>query len=413
MCGVMSGMQTAATGPTSETISGSAPLPPPAPATAPVELLPGRQLRADAARLLVDGCEALPAMVAAINSAAASVDLETYILRDDATGREFASALAAAARRGVRARLLYDGVGSLGLSASFLRPMLAAGVKVAVFHPLRFLRRPLWLMNRRDHRKILVVDGRWSFTGGLNLADDYACRPGGWRDTHVEIEGAEVARAFREAFAYAWRRADLLNPPDLPAGAEGDAAAPSPAGDGVPLQLITNHVIGQRRRIRNAYRRAVQGAREYVLIENAYFIPDPGFRRALVEAAERGVRVCLVLAARTDVRLAQLAGRAVYPRLLRAGVRIFELSQTVLHAKTMVADDAWSFVGSYNLDHRSLMLNLEAVVLLEDRAFARRLRAQTEADMARCREVTIADCRARPWLERLLEHLAYRLRYWL
>ncbi|HOX06590.1 MAG TPA: phospholipase D-like domain-containing protein [Planctomycetota bacterium] len=376
-------------------------------------LLPGERLRASSARLLIDGCEALPAMLGAIRGAAASVDLETYILRDDATGREFAAALADAARRSVRVRLLFDGVGSLGLPDAFVAGLTAAGVSTAVFHPLRFLRRPLWLMNRRDHRKILVVDGRRSFTGGLNLADDYACRVGAWRDTHVELEGAAVARAFTAAFEYAWARADLLGPRPAVAPPPEDGPDGPGAPGGVPLQIITNQMFGQRRRIRNAYRRAIQRARRCVLVENAYFLPDPSILKALVQAARRGVRVNLVLAARSDVRLAQLAGRATYPRLLRSGVRIFEWSQSVLHAKTMTVDDLWSFVGSYNLDHRSLMLNLEAVVLLEDPDFARRLRAQTETDIARCREVTLADCRARPWLERAMQQLAYRLRSWL
>jgi cardiolipin synthase len=375
-------------------------------------LLPARRLHADSARLLVNGCEALPVMLEAIRGARTSVDLETYILNADGTGREFAAALAEAARRGVRTRLLYDGIGSMGLPSGFLRPMIDAGVRVAAFRPLRFFRRPVWLMNRRDHRKILVVDGHRSFTGGLNLADVYACRVDGWRDTHVELDGVEVARAFTGAFEYTWNRSDLLNPPDHPPGPRHSRRGTDPAGP-VALQLITNQIIGQRRRIRNAYRRAVQRAREYVYIENAYFLPDWGLRRALTRAARRGVRVNLVLAARTDVRLAQLASRATYPRLLRAGVRIFEWSQTVLHAKTMVVDDAWSFVGSYNLDHRSLMLNLEAVVLLEDRAFARRLREQTEKDIAGCREVKLEDCRARPWPERFMQQIAYRLRYWL
>jgi cardiolipin synthase len=359
----------------------------------------------------------MPAMLGVIRNARLSVDLETYLLRDDATGREFAGELAAAACRGARVRLLFDAVGSMGLHQGFLDPLTAAGVQVAVFNPLHLLHQPLGLLNRRDHRKILVVDGRWSFTGGLNIGDEYAGGPAGWRDTHVELDGEEVAGAFTAAFEYAWERAERLGsaePETGPATAAVAGAAPPAAGSGtLPLQLITNHILGQRRRIRNAYRRAVRHAHQYVLIENPYFIPDPSIRRALVHAVRRGVRVDLVLAARSDVRLAQLASRAVYPRLLKAGVRIFEWGQTVLHAKTMVVDDAWSFVGSYNLDHRSLKLNLEAVVLVEDRAFAKSLREQTEADIARCREVTLAECRARPLFERLLQQLAYWLRFWL
>lgn len=389
---------------------------------------------AEQAELLVNGRQAFPRMLAAINAAAISVDLETYILRDDITGRKFHAALLDAARRGVNVRLLYDWVGSVELPGAFVQELLDAGVHVSAYHPLVFTR-PLWAMNRRDHRKILVVDGTTAFMGGLNISDDYAAPEDGgrdWRDTHVRLEGRQMAAELTRLFHYAWHRA-------TPFGETASKSAQlraglrrkwqelrhripvllSPARDsrqeqaGLPVQIIGNEEFRDRRTIRKAYLHAISRAREYVLIENAYFIPDRAMRRGLKKAAKRGVIVAVAVAGYSDVAVAAYASRCLYSELLAAGVRLFEWPREMLHAKTAVIDDAWALVGSYNLDHRSLVHQLEAVAVIADADFARKLRRQTLDDLAQCHQVTLQEHESRSLREIFLESAAYLLRSWL
>jgi cardiolipin synthase len=383
--------------------------------------------RASAAELLVNGGAAYPAMLEAIDAARTAVALETFALQSDATGRRFGEALARAAGRGVDVRVVYDAIGSRGISGEFVRGLAAAGVKIAVYHPLR-VHRPLWAWNKRDHRKVLVVDGAVSFTGGLGITDEYAPREWGgegWRDTHARVDGEEPAAALLALFDAVWRRVRL--PAD---GGPGEVRperrwrvrwrwtrahplAGASAAGGLAVSILGNSEWERRRLIRRAYRHAIDAARESVLIENAYFIPDRGFRRALVSAARRGVQVAVAVARHSDVAAAAWASRAAWDELLKGGVRIHEWPAGMLHAKTAVVDEAWSVVGSYNLDHRSLFHNLEAVAILLDHRFSRRLAEQTRADLALCEEVTLEAWRERPWMERLLERAASLVAFWL
>lgn len=382
---------------------------------------PDRFLHAEQIELLVDGAQAYPEMLAAIEAAQSSVDLETYILRADRTGERFADALRRSARNGVRVRLLYDAVGSLGLPDRYIQALLDAGVQVADYHPLTFSR-PLWAWNKRNHRKILVVDGRASFTGGLNISDDYAPRDeggAGWRDTHVRIDGERVARELTRLFDGAWaksRRWSDSEPEGKPLERSARVLwrpAADPGAARVPVLVLGNTLFRNRHRIRGAYLYAIKRAERYILIENAYFIPDRGIRRALYAAAKRGVAVGVVVAQHSDVEIAAAAGRALYSELLDHGVRLFEWPGSMLHAKTAAIDDAWALVGSYNIDHRSLFHQLEAVAVTTEAPFVRALRDQTRADMARCRELTLADHEARPLKKLLWESLMYQFRYWL
>ncbi len=389
-----------------------------------------RFFRADTARLLVNASQAFPQMLAAIDAAEAHVSLETYTLRDDRTGRTFQQALIRAAARGAHVRLLYDWIGSFSLPRNFVQELLDAGVAVAAFHPL-LVQRPVWALNRRDHRKILVVDDAIAFTGGMNLGDEYApVSDGGqgWRDTHVGLEGVQVGRALRGLFEEGWRQAtpyravhsrrtrlqhtlrrrwaSLLRRKDR---------TPSTAviSQGAPVSLVSNQLLRQRWRIHRAYLKAIRRARHYVLIENAYFIPNRSVRRALIAAAGRGVFVGVVTSALSDVPITNYASRWLYDELLRGGVRLFEWPHSVMHAKTAVIDDAWSIVGSYNFDHRSLLHQLECVAVIADSSFARGLREQTLHDISRCHEVAYATHRQRPTWQKLLEYTAYLLRHWL
>ena len=385
---------------------------------------------ARSARLLVDADQAFPEMLAAIDQARHRVELETYILRDDRVGQAFGQALIRAASRGLRVRLLYDWLGSFALTARFLGELVQAGVTVAAYHPL-VLRRPVWALNKRDHRKGLIVDEAVSFTGGLNIASEYAALSDGgqrWRDTHVRLDGPEVAREMEALFEYAWRQA---MPYDKTlslhsrigwrirrrlSGMSGraDRRLPRSGTDGdIPVSIVGNQIFRYRRRIHRAYLKAIRGARRYVLIENAYFIPNRAVRRALVRAAGRGVFVGVVVTARSDVPITAYATRWLYDELLAGGVRIFEWPGSMMHAKTAVIDDAWSIIGSYNFDRRSLFHQLESVAIVADPALAACLRDQTLADIARCVEPSLQAYRQRPWWKKALEYLAYLVRHWL
>lgn len=396
---------------------------------------PGQFQRAPAVKLLVNGSQAYPEMLAAIHAATGAVDLDTYMIRADHTGTRFQEALRRAARRGVRVRLLYDYMGSRGLPDRFVRDLLAGGVEVAVYHPPVF-NRPIWVMNRRDHRKILVVDRRILFIGGLNVADDYASVEdggGGWRDTHLRIDGIDMAEAGERLFDLGWQDATaygdmttrgsrlkdrvrtrlrrLVGTMETPQAA--DALGGRPDAGGVAAQIIGNEEFRYRRRIRRAYLYAIKHARQYILIENAYFIPDRGVRRALIRAVKRGVFVAVAVARHNDVAIAAYASRGLYSELLERGVRIFEWPYGMLHAKTAVIDDGWAIIGSYNFDRRSLLHQLEAVAVVADAGFAVRLRDQTMADLAQCHEVTLHEHESRSWIHMLQESGAYMLRYWL
>ena len=391
-------------------------------------LHPEQLVRADSVSLLIDGREGYPEMLRAIDDAKESIDLETYILRNDHTGRRFATALSNAARRGVRTRLLYDAVGALGLPDTYVTHLTSAGVDVAVFRPISsIVRRGILPFNRRDHRKILIVDKRTGFIGGLNISDDNAPKEDGgmgWRDTHLRIDGAVVAAAMQKLFEETWRLADRVAPASVPAriqAAPSSAPAETPVPplsprssvDSVLVQVLGNKEFLQRVRLRRAYVHAIRNAQRYILIENAYFIPDRGIRRALYRAVKRGVVVAAVVAMYSDVKVAALASRSLYSELIAGGVKLFEYPISMMHSKVAVVDDVWSMVGSYNLDHRSLMHNLEAGVMAVDPRLAQLLRERIVADIEHSREVTKDFHEARPWDNVMMEALAYQVRYWL
>ena len=360
----------------------------------------------DRVDLLRDGEEVYAAMLEAIRGARSTICLETYILRDDATGRRFAEALAQQARAGVQVNLLYDDWGS-SVCEEFLRSLHTAGVRTLAFRPIRIggrLGTFLSRLRKRDHRKILVVDSRVGFAGGLNIADAYASVAdggGGWRDTHVRIEGP-AAISLQDLFLSLWTRHR---------GAELDPARyASPAF--LPPGRV-NIVTSDRRELKKWYRRAFQNAERRIRITSAYFLPTSGILKALMLAARRGVDVRIIVAGTTDVKPVLYAARAIYGRLLRSRVRLYEWRGRVLHAKTAVVDGHLSTVGSANLDALSLNVNLEANVVIEDEAFASQMDRMFEDDLQSCVRVRLRDWKRRPWGERILSQLAYLFRRWL
>jgi len=370
-------------------------------------------------RLLQDGPATYRAMLAAIATARDHIHLETYILDDDEVGRLFAQALIERRRAGVAVRLIHDGVGTLGTPPAFFQALVEAGVAVLEFNPPNpLLARKEWALNQRDHRKLLIVDGRVAFLGGINISSVYSGgslkrrAPTGdetglaWRDTDLAVRGPVVADLQR-LFLAAWTAQkgpalDLANafPPAEAAGRQVVRALGSSPEE--PYSLIYATLLS-----------AIASAETSVHLTNAYFAPDPQLLAALEAAAARGVDVVLILPSRTDSWLVFHAGRAHYERLLRAGVKIFERRGVILHSKTALIDGVWATVGSTNLDWRSFLHNHELNVVVLGAEFGQQLQAMFAADRAASAEITLEAWRRRPLSWRTQEAFARLWEYWL
>ncbi len=376
-------------------------LPPPDPVSlaylhAPQEAIPGNHVA-----LLVGGDEAYPKMLEAIASAKRLAWLEVYEFWDDAVGRLFVDALIERARAGVDVRVLVDALGAALSCGPLLDRLKAGGVKVRAVFELRPWFRA-WRWFRRDHRKLLVVDGLVAFTGGLNLGLQYAGpRYGGegWEDLQLEVRGPAVAPLGR-LFARLWRRhgGEPINEP--PRGrVEGQEV----------VRVLANHLARSRKEIRHAYLFAIRRAQRSILIANAYFLPGPRMLHALRLARRRGVEVTLVLPGRSDIPSFQLASRARYRKLLASGARIFETRGTMLHAKAAVIDGRWATVGSCNLDTWSLHRNLELNVAVLGPRMAGTVEGYLRGLLARCDEVTLETLKGWPLGLRLIQFLCLLL----
>jgi cardiolipin synthase len=314
-------------------------------------------------------------------------------------------------------RVVYDAVGSLAISESFWEPVVARGGEVREFHPLSPLRPTFDVarIDQRDHRKILVVDGDHGFTGGLNLARPWLPLDEGgeaWRDDMIEVVGY-AAQELRTLFYKTWRRIWLLSLPTAPHKlVKFDAPR-----DLVPL---SRHPTGKvyvlaslRRSKRNLVREYVSrinAARTSVDIANSYFIPDRNVRNALYRAVLRGVRVRVLVPAKSDVAVVQFALEAMYESLLRNGVEVYAFPGPMMHAKTAIIDDKWSTIGSYNLDERSRRKNLEVNIAVHDEPFAQYVRKWFDRDVETAARVDLFEWRARPLVRRGIEAMAYALR---
>ena len=369
------------------------------------EFLAGNSLQ-----LLESGGEYFPALIAVIDTALHEVHLEAYIFADDTTGRLVAAALTRAAGRGVAVRVLVDGFGARGFAAGLGASLSAGGVEVMTYRPeigqTRIRRHRL----RRLHRKLVVVDGRQAFVGGINVLDDF---DGGKEvsarfDYAVSVEGPLVARIHAD-MRHVWRLvrwARIGHRPPPPALLPVTAAVRGTTRAALLLRDNLRH----RRDIEHAYLNAIHRARHTILISSAYFFPGRRFRKALLAAAKRGVSVKLLLQGRVEYVLQHYATRSLYDRMLSAGVRVFEYEKGLLHAKVAVIDRDWATVGSSNIDPFSLLLSREANVVVRDAAFAGQLRASLEAAIeGAAREIRPEDHRHRSWLARLASAAAYSL----
>lgn len=348
------------------------------------------------ATLLQNGDEFFPAMLEAIRSARASVNMEMFIFDDGDVAGQFARALADKAREGVEVRLLIDGYGSsLG---DLERPMKAAGVKIRVYKPLRIY--TIYKIGNRTHRKILTVDGRIGFTGGVGIDDRWkgdARNPDEWRETMVELEGPVVAQ-LQSIFMEDWvhTTGEVLH------GSKQFPPLP-PAGE-VLAQAIRASRTDPSSMAKLLYYMGIQAARKKIWIENAYFVPDRQIRRGLVAAVARGVDVRVLVPGRhIDVPIVRMASRFHYGELLDGGVKIYEYRPTMMHNKVMVVDGIWSTIGSINFVNRSMKKNAEANVAIYDRAFAELVETTIEADLAKSDLFTKTEWKKRGLLARVGE----------
>jgi cardiolipin synthase len=374
-------------------------------------------------QLLQDGPATYRAMLAAIASARDHIHLETYILEDDDIGRKFAQALIDKQRAGVQVHLMRDSAGTFDTPAEFFTRLTDNGIQVLEFNPLNpAMARKEWALNQRDHRKLLIVDGRIAFLGGINISSVYSggsndrgarkpTAPGrdtgpAWRDTDLQLQGPVVAE-LQKLFIAAWQ-----SQKGPPLQAKNYFPAPVNAGRQV-VRAIGSSPEEPYSQIYATLLSAVASAESSVYFTNAYFVPDPQLLEALEAAAGRGVDVRLILPSQTDSWLVFHAGRRHYDRLLRAGVKIYERSGVILHAKTVLIDGVWATVGSTNLDWRSFLHNHELNAVVLGPEFGQQVQAMFDKDLAASEEIVLAQWQHRSLDLRLKEQFARAWEYWL
>jgi len=350
---------------------------------------------------LLNGDRIFPAMVTAIRDARKTITFESYIYWSDAIGKEFADALAERAHAGVKVHVLLDWVGSNKMDPTHLAAMEAAGVEVRKFH------KPAWYslarMNNRTHRKVLVVDGKVGFTGGVGIADLWtgdAQDPQHWRDTHFRAEGPVVAQ-MQAVFLDNWIKATgvVLHGddyfPELTAAGNDDAQmfSSSPSGGSESMHLM--------------YLLAITAAHNSIHLSSAYFVPDKLSSQALVDALKRGVKVQIIVPGEhSDAAIVQSASRARWGDLLAAGAEIYEYQPTMYHCKVLIIDSLMVSVGSTNFDTRSFRLNDEANLNIYAADFARQQVDVFNTDLSRSRRVSLHEWQQRPLSEKVWEHAA-------
>ncbi len=378
--------------------------------------------------LLLDGPATYEAMFAAMRQAKKSINVESYIIMGDETGTAFANILIERRAAGVEVNVVYDSVGALHTPKEYFDRLRAAGVRVLEFNPINPLaakKTKSWSPNHRDHRKLLIVDGRTAFLGGINIDSVYSSAPSGsfsgsgggqasgshgpseserqqerasgWRDTDIQVDGPVVAD-LQKLFLATWEkqhgpalaREGYLLPVIPPAGKDivrAIASSPDDAFSAIYLTLVA----------------AMTHAEKQVYLTNAYFVPDPQLVQALLDAARRGVDVRLILPSTTDSSAVGHAARSYYTQLLEGGVKIYERRGALLHAKTAVIDGVWTCIGSANLDWRSAVDNDEVNAVILGREFAQKMIAAYRLDQNQSDEIQLSDWKNRPLGDRMKE----------
>ena len=403
--------------------------------------------------LLIDGPPTYASMFNAINDATDHINMETYIFEDDEIGRRFSEALIAKQTSGVQVNLLYDSIGSLGTPKEFFQPMIDSGINVLEFNPVNPLNaRGEWSLNNRDHRKLLVIDGKTAYVGGINISSVYSNGSSGsslfsssgsggkparkqekqseeqkrsdakntetavaqgkgieglhWRDTHLRLDGPVVGE-FQKLFVETWEKQKgkpLAERNYYPQATRQGSNVVRAIGSSPDDPFNLNYLV---------LLSAINSAESEIYLTNAYFIPDQQMVTALKEAVQRGVDVKLILPGKTDSNLVFNASRSFYDDLLSNGIKLYERKDSMLHAKTALIDGVWSTIGSTNLDWRSFLHNqeIDAIVLGQD--FGGQMEAMFKADIESSHQITLEEWRKRPILSRVKEKLSKLWAYWL
>lgn len=368
--------------------------------------------------LLIDGPKTYSAMYSAMEKAKDHINLETFIIEDDEVGRLFAKLLMSKQSSGVQVNLIYDSVGSIYTPKEFFAKLKEGGVNVLEFNPVNPLNAQKgWQVNRRDHRKLLIVDGEIAFVGGVNISSVYSSGSFGrsrsdnkddppWRDTHMQIEGP-IVNEFQKMFIATWeeQKGEPLAPRNY---------LPKLANKGHDVvRAIGSSPEAEYSQIYITLLSAINSAESHVFLTNAYFVPDPQLLAALKEAARREVDVRLLLPAKTDSILVYHASRSYYDELLSAGVKIYERQDALLHAKTALIDGVWSTIGSTNLDWRSFLYNHEINAVVLGQEFGEQMQALFDKDLQYSKLVTLKEWRKRSIGKRIKERAARLWAQWL
>ncbi|MFA6434480.1 MAG: phospholipase D-like domain-containing protein [Elusimicrobiales bacterium] len=360
----------------------------------------------NAVKLLKNGSEAFAEILKTLRSAKEYILLEFYSFSDDAVGRMFRDLLLQKVKEGVGVYLIYDAVGSVLTDRDFFSTMAAGGIKVGEFRPV-VLWKPYWNWIKRDHRKLICVDGRAALVGGFNISvyDAPVSMGGrGWKDAQVRVEGPvveEVERLFWES----WAASSVASGAEPPPGPGKGLAAGN-----IYASVVSASGMRNFRSIRRSYSYAIDRAKRYIYITNAYFLPDRFVYRRLIKAVRRGVDVRIIGPYKTDHPYIRWATWSIYPHMIKSGIKIYEWKGEILHSKTAVIDGIWSSVGSHNLDHRSLHYNLEININVYDRDFGSEMAHFFRDDLKNSRPVTLAETRMRPLLSKASSKLLYLFR---
>jgi cardiolipin synthase len=358
--------------------------------------------------IISDGDTCFNEFIKAIKAASDSINLETYIFNSDEVGWEIARHLVEKAHHGVEVNLIYDSIGCIETSPEIFTFMREGGVEVLEYHPFIPWRK-FWNVSLRDHRKILVIDGKIAFVGGINIGKEYSGKKyngGNWRDTHLRIEGLAV-RDIQFFFIENWYRyggAIIDNYRHFPIIEE----------EGKKLVMVLSSKSRKKiKPIKESYLSAIKFAKDSIFITNAYFIPDKKIYRSLIQAARRGVNVCILLPGKSDILIVKYASRFLYKKYLKGRIKIFEYTGSILHAKTAVVDGIWSTVGSSNLDRRSFRKNLEINAIILDQQFGEQMERIFYSDLKKSSQLEPESWRRRSFYNYVVEWICYRFRNYL